>query len=183
VTGPRRASPGPEDRDDAAQWDAVEDASELVLEGRHREALAMLRDVIRRDPGNPYAYHYAGTALYEIGQFEAAADAFRAAVRVEPRYLAARVGLSHALRIGGDARGAHAEARRALGQAPGDADALYALGLAQAAAGQREEAIGSLEAFLEAGPELEVSLEARAMLERLREESGDDREGGPPDAA
>jgi tetratricopeptide (TPR) repeat protein len=152
---------------DSEQWDAVEEATELMLEGEYHEALVRLRDVIKQDPGNPYAYHYTGTALFELGQFEAAAAAYRAAVKLSPRYVGARVGLSHALRIIDEHRAALAEARKALEVAPGDGDALYALGLAQAVLGDKHGARRSLEAFLDTRPELEAASEARVMLERL----------------
>lgn len=156
-----------EDRDDAAQWDAVEEATELMLEGEYHEALVKLRDVIRDDPRNPYAFHYTGAALFELGQFDAAAAAYRAAVRIAPRYAGARVGLSHCLRIMEETRSAMYEAREALKIAPGDGDALYALGLAQAAAGDKSGAVRSLEAFLQTNPEFEVAQEAKAMIEKL----------------
>jgi tetratricopeptide (TPR) repeat protein len=164
---------------DAAHWDAVEEAVELLLEGNHHAALSALRDAIKRDPRNPYAYYYTGTALFEVGRFDECIAAYRAALKLAPNYLAARTGLAQALRIEGNYREAIAEARRALDQSPGDSDALFALGLAQASAGQPKAAIRSLEAFLESGPEFEIAVEAQAMLRRLRDElagndNGDD---------
>lgn len=153
---------------DGAQWEAVQEATELMLEGGLHEALYKLRDVLRADPHNAYAHYYTGTALFELGQFEACATACRAAIKLAPDYLAARVALSHALRILENYRVAISEANRALAQSPGDTDALYALGLAQVAAGDSTGAIASLEAVLESRPELEVSLEAQAMLQRLK---------------
>jgi len=161
------------DPNDGAQWDAVEEATEMMLEGAHHDALLKLRDVLRADPRNPYAYYYTATAMYELGQFDACAEAYRAALRLQPRYLAARVGLSHALRILDEPRAAIGEARQALQQSPTDADALYALGLAQAAVGDRRQAIATLEAFLDAGPEFEVAAEGRAMLEKLKADEPD----------
>ncbi|NUQ77025.1 MAG: tetratricopeptide repeat protein, partial [Polyangiaceae bacterium] len=79
-------------------WDAVEEATELLIEERYVEALIELRRVIKNDPKNPYAFNYLGVALFETGELEAARDAYRAAIRLAPDYLAARVGLSHALR-------------------------------------------------------------------------------------
>ena len=127
----------------------------------------MLRDIVREDPRNPYAYYYMGTAMFEVGRFDAAADAYRAALRISPTYLAARVGLSHSLRIEGQLDEAIRQARRVLDQVPGDGDALFALGLALASNNDRVGAVRALEAFLQTHPELEVTLEARAMLEKL----------------
>ena len=155
---------------DAARWEAVDEATESLLENDPHQALVLLRAVIEQDPRNPYAYYYVGTAMFEVGRFDAAVDAYEAALRVAPTYLAARVGLSHSLRIEGDLQAALDHARKALEQSPADGDALFALGLVQASMGDRTNAIRSLEAFLRSGPELEISLEARAALAKLMDE-------------
>jgi tetratricopeptide (TPR) repeat protein len=155
------------DPTDVAHWEAVEEASELLHEGSFRDALYALRDVAKADPRNPYAYHLMGLALYELGQLEPSRDAYRAAARLAPGYLGARVNLSHVLRVLGDERGALAEAQAALKLAPDDGDVFYALGRAHAAAGNRSLAKRYLEAFLKTNPELEAGYEARQILETL----------------
>ncbi len=170
-----------DDPQDAEHWEAVEEAVELLLEKNHQGALEALRDVIKRDPRNAYAYYYTGTALFEVGRFDEGELAYRAALKLAPRYLAARTGLAQTLRISGDYHGAIAEARRALDQAPGDSDALFALGLAQASSGDARGAIRTLEAFLVSGPEFEIAVEARAMLLRLRGELPDNDNDGEDD--
>lgn len=154
---------------DAEHWQAVEQATELLLEGEPHQALVCLRDVVKKNPRNPYAFYYIGTAMFELGRFDAAIDAYEAALRISPKYLAARVGLSHCLRIEGDLRQAIAQARIALQHETGDGDALFALGLALASSGDRRGAIDALQAFVQTGPELEIRLEAGAMLEKLME--------------
>lgn len=157
----------PLDNEDAERWEAVEEATELLLQAEPHRALIALREVVTRDPRNPYAYYYIGTAMFELGRFDASIDAYRAALRVSPKYLAARVGLSHALRIEGDVVGAIEQARLALTYHRGDGDALFALGLALASHGDRQGAIDALTAFLETRPEFEIYLEASAMLHKL----------------
>lgn len=152
---------------DAAHWAEVEEAIELLEDERFEEGLTLLRDVIKRSPENPYAYFFVGQALWELKQIEPARDAYRAAVRISPDYLGARVALSHALRRLGDLQGAIGQAQEALRRFPGDADAQYALGLAHAARGQRFLARKHLQGFLDAGPELEAQLEVRQILEML----------------
>src|SRR6185312_1062316 len=87
---------------DATAWEAVEEATELLGEGRVPEAMVALRDVIKAQPNNAYAYNYLGVAFFEIKNLEAARDAYRAAVRLAPDYLGARVALSHVLRMAGE---------------------------------------------------------------------------------
>jgi tetratricopeptide (TPR) repeat protein len=162
---------------DTAFWEAVEEATELLQEGRHQDALLHLRDVIKAQPNNHYAYHYLGLAFYELQQMEAARDAYRAAVRLAPSYLGARVALSHVLRQLGDARAALSEAQEALKRFPSDGDAMHASALANAALGHRKVAKKQLEGYLGTNPEYEVQQEVRQILEML----GLGDEGDPVD--
>ncbi len=152
---------------DAEAWEAVEEATELLQEGRIQEAMLALRDVIKAQPNNPYAYNYLGAAFFEIKNLEAARDAYRAAVRVAPDFLGARVALSHVLRMLGEADAALNEAREALRRFPKDGEALHAAGLANAAKGNRKEAKKQLEGFLAAGAELEAQHEVQQVLAML----------------
>jgi thioredoxin-like negative regulator of GroEL len=155
------------DAEDAAHWDAVEEATELMNEGRFINALVALRDVIKRNPRNAYAFNFLGSALFETGQFEASRDAYRAALRVRPGYRGARVSLSHVLRKLGDVNGALSQANETLRQFPGDGDALYAAALANAARGNRKAAKKQLQGFLATNPELEAQMEVEQILGML----------------
>jgi Flp pilus assembly protein TadD len=158
---------GPRTPRDHQHWEAVEEASELLVEQQFQEALQELKRVIEADPNNPYAYQLLGSVLWELQQLEPARDAFKAASLLAPDFLGARVGLSHALRKLGDVGGAEREARIALSRFPGDGEALHALGMAQAARGQRSGAKKSFEAYLATKPELESATEVRSVLEML----------------
>lgn len=153
---------------DAGRWESVEEASELLNEERFREAMELLRDAIAKDAQNPYAYFLLGQAFYEIGEMERARDAYEAALKLAPRHLGARVALCHVLRKLGDHRGAIREGMAAQAQAPEDADALYATGMAYFARGDTTSARRYLEAFLCAKPELEVKLEVEAILAAMQ---------------
>lgn len=158
---------------DAEHWEAVEDATELLVEGSFEEALLALRRIIAADSGNKYAYHYLGAALYELGRLEPARDAYRAAVRLAPDYLSARLGLSHVLRLLGSAGAAAAEAAEALRRFPNDGDALHAAGLAHLAQGKIATARRYLTAFLQTKPEPEIQLEIVSLLGALAENAQD----------
>lgn len=160
----------PED-EDKAYWDAVEEATELLHEERFREALVALREVVKKAPKNPYAYYFMGIGLYEVGELEAARDAYRACLNVAPAHLGARVALSHVLRQLGDAKEAIKEGSKALSQSPGDPEALHAVGLAYLERGDDAAARKYLEAFLATKPELEVAVEVRAILAQLAQEA------------
>lgn len=152
---------------DAVHWAEVEDATELLHDERFQDALYALRDVIKKNPRNPYAYHYLGVALFETAQAEPARDAYRAAVHLAPDFLGARVALAHVLRMLGDLRGAIAESEEALRRRPTDGDALHAAGLAHAARGDNQAARRYLEAYLGSNPEFESATEVRAILQTL----------------
>jgi Flp pilus assembly protein TadD len=156
-----------EDRIDAKHWEEVEEATELLHEERFAEAMVELRAVLQRDPKNPYAFFFLGIAFFESGETEAARDAYAASVRLAPRYLGARIALCHVLRMTGDIRGAIREGMAALSLAPGDPDALHAVGLAYHARGDDLAARKYLEAFLATGPEFEVAVETRSLLATL----------------
>jgi tetratricopeptide (TPR) repeat protein len=152
---------------DGAAWDAVEEATELLQEHDYPAALLALRDVIKAHPNNAYAFHYLGVAFFETKNLEAARDAYRAALRLSPDYLGARVALSHVLRGLNDAEGALREANEALRRFPKDGEALHAAGLANAAKGNRKAARQELEGYLDRSPELESANEVRQILEML----------------
>ena len=113
-------------------------------------------------------------AFFETGEVEAARDAHVACLKLAPGHLGARVALCHVLRILGDLRGAVRQGMTALSQAPGDADSLYALGLAHHARGDDSVATGYLEAFLATAPELDVVVQVRELLATIQPS----REGG-----
>jgi tetratricopeptide (TPR) repeat protein len=156
-----------DERRDAARWEAVEEATELLQEERYREALLALREVLSADPTNAYGFYYLGVALYETGELEAARDAYRAALRFAPKHLGARIALTHVLRMLGELKDALREGILALQQAPGDAEVLHAIGLVYLARGDKAAARKYLEAFLGAKPEFETSVEVRELLAGL----------------
>jgi tetratricopeptide (TPR) repeat protein len=159
--------PGPGDAADRAHWTAVEEATELLHEERFREALAELRKVLAADARNPYAYFFLGVAFFEVGEIEAARDAYEACLKLAPKHLGARVALTHVRRALGDVRGAIREGMAALSLAPRDGDALYATGLAYKARGDDAAARRYLEAFLGTHPEFEIATEVKGMLAEM----------------
>jgi len=157
-----------DDPRDAAHWTAVESATEVLLEGDYERGLSLLKEVLQADRSNPYAYHYLGAALFDLQKFREAHDAYRAAVKLSPRYLAARVGLAHTLRLLERPGASLREAQQALAFFPDDGAAHHAAGLALGALGERDRAIEHLERFLATRPELEAQLEARQVVEMLK---------------
>ena len=152
---------------DAVHWEAVDEAVELLHEERYREAMVLLREILKADPKNPYAFFFLGQAFYEVGEMEPARDAYRACLTLAPRHLGARIAICHVERKLGRLREAIKEGMVATEQAPTDGDALYAVGLAYAARGDNAAARRYLEAYLRAQPELETRLEVEALLANM----------------
>ena len=152
---------------DAAHWDAVEEVVELLHEERFRDAILELRNGLRADAANPYAYYFLGIAFFEIGELEPARDAYAACLKLAPNHIGARVALSHVLRATGSVKGAIREGLDALARSPGHLDALHAVGLAYHAYGDEEAARRYLEAFLASNPEYDAAEEVKEILATL----------------
>jgi tetratricopeptide (TPR) repeat protein len=155
----------------AAQWDAVEEASELLREGDRDGALRELRAIVDRDPRNAYAHFFLGAAHFEAGEFEDARAAYAQAHTHAPGYLGAVVGLGHALRMLGQLEEATrmGEQALAMGTDPaGDPDAHFLLALTLAARGDKARAASHVEAFLASNPEVEARYDAEALLQTLQ---------------
>ncbi|MSP26246.1 MAG: tetratricopeptide repeat protein [Myxococcales bacterium] len=167
---------------DEQQWQAVEEATELLLEGNHEAALRELHVAIAADPRNGYAFHYVGVALDELERDMPARDAFRAAVRLCPNYLAARIGLSHSLRKLGELRDALREAAEALRRFPDDGEAHHAMGMALAARGDKGRAREHFERYLDQKPEIDAAMEVRAMIEGFDLEDAERKQPGERDS-
>lgn len=140
----------------------------MMHEERFHEALRVLHEVVKADPTNPYAFFFTGQAFYEVGEMEAARDAYRACLNLAPRHLGARIAITHVERKLGRHREAIKEGMVAVELAPTDGDALYAVGLAYAARGDEPAARRYLEAFMKAKPELETALEVEALLANMK---------------
>ena len=153
-----------------AQWDAVDEAVELLREGDREGALRELGAALDKDPTNAYAHHFSGAAQYEKEDWDAARKAYEQALKYAPDYLGALVGLGHSLRNQGRFDEAIRLGERALTVAgeKGDADAHFLLALTLAAKGEHRKAIGHVEAFLKTNPEVEAKYEAEALLATLQ---------------
>jgi len=155
------------DPDDAKRWDAVEEAVELIAEEHYRDALDALRRVLEKDAKNAYAYNWVGVAMFESGEMEPARDAYRAALKLAPAYVGARVSLSHVLRQMGDYKEAIKEGMIALEQQPNHSDGLYAVGMAYWGRGDKSAARRYLSAYLESRPEFETAVEVQGIIDAI----------------
>lgn len=151
-------------------WEAAEEGSELLAEGRLDDAVAELTRVITEDPDNEYGYYFLGQAHYEKGDYPKALKAYVRALELEPSYLGAMLGAGHTLRMMGQHDKALRMAKQAEARAKDDADVLFLLGVVHFQRGDNEAARAYLTRFLETRPEVEVALEVEGMLQVVRGE-------------
>ncbi|MFW6050102.1 MAG: tetratricopeptide repeat protein [Myxococcota bacterium] len=155
---------------DDARWEAVEEGSELLAEGRYDDAVRELTAAIERDADNEYAYYLLGQAYYEKQDYPRALKAYVRALEVEPSYLGAMLGAAHTLRLMGRHDQALRMARQAEARSKDDPDVLHLLGILHFQRGDNAAAEGCLSRFLETRPEIEVALEVEGMLQVIRGE-------------
>lgn len=151
-----------------ARWEAVTEALELLHDEQVDEAIPMLRAVLERDPGNPYAHFYLGTALASQGRLGPALVAFTEARRHAPAYLGAVVAAGWCLHELGRFAEAVKMGEQALEIHPDDGDALHLLALSHAELGATHAAAKYLERYLEGNLTVEARFEAEALLQALR---------------
>ncbi len=72
------------DRQEASRY--FELGCEYRRQGRHREAVVSLEHVVRFDPENYPAWNNLANSLADLGNHDAAIEAWRTAVKVKPDY-------------------------------------------------------------------------------------------------
>ncbi len=138
--------------------------------GRLKEAAAIYRQILRREPGNAEALHLFGLLAHQSGDHEAAVESIARAVAVDPRSALYRFNLGVVLSAKGDLDGAIARYREALAVDPQFADASNNLGLVLQTQGKTAEAIECFDRATRSNPrhaEAFVNL-GRALLEQAK---------------
>lgn len=156
---------------DRSYWEAAEEGAELMGDGETDAAIAALSAVVAAQPENHYALFFLGSALMEAGQAARALKAFVSALSLKPEYPGALIGAGWALHTLGRYREAVRVGKQVLARKKEDADALYLLGLCHYALGENATALDYLTRFVNTRPEIEVALEAEAVLQVLRGEA------------
>jgi hypothetical protein len=139
--------------------------------GRTGDALEMLADLVRREPGNAYAHRSLAVALAQTGKFAEAEREFRATIQIDPNDWEALSGLGNVCHATGRTDEAIAMHRAALAKNPSFAGAHYNLGFVLLGLGKIDEARAEMREALRLDPSLEP---ARRMLEAI-----DRQRGGP----
>jgi protein O-GlcNAc transferase len=107
-------------------------AVDLEAHARYADALPLLWEAAQLAPDAAEIQNRLGEALERIGALDAAADAYRRAIASDKTLRKATNNLILVLAKGGKTTEALSLARAEVAAAPGDADRLFTLGLAQA---------------------------------------------------
>lgn len=165
--------------DSESHWESAQEGAELIREGSHLEAVALLSELALSDPENEYAYFFLGAAYYELEQYDKALKGYLKALELKPDYVGAMVHVGHALRMMGRYPEAIRMAHQVLVRAKNDPDAFFLIGASSFARGDDVQARKYLEMFLHTSPELEVAHEVTGMLKLI--ESRTESDGRDPD--
>lgn len=156
---------------DQAFWEAAEEGAELMSDGQNQAAIDALSKVVTSQPDNHYALFFLGSALMEEGEAARALKAFVSALALKPDYPGALIGAGWALHTLGRYQEGIRVGKQVLAKSKEDPDALYLLGLCHYALGDNAAALGYLTRFVNTRPEIEVALEAEAVMQILRGEA------------
>lgn len=120
--------------------------------GRSAEAIAAFEGVISKRPDMVLAYRHLAFVQWESGRANDAITTLRRALAVSGRSLETEVRLGTYLAESGNPAAAVEVLEDAAREAPSDAEALNALGIAYARAGRRDDARKTFERILAANP-------------------------------
>ncbi|HLV87734.1 MAG TPA: tetratricopeptide repeat protein [Candidatus Sulfotelmatobacter sp.] len=102
---------------------------------------------LKTDPNNSQLLNQIGSLYKATHQFKEATEYFQRAIAADPKNIAARTDLATCLYYLGDADGAITQLQQALGDAPGDANSLFNLGIIRLQA--KHDSAGALAAWQE----------------------------------
>jgi Flp pilus assembly protein TadD len=137
----------------------------LSVTGDSAAAVRVQTEALAFRPIDPRRHAGLATALVQNGRLDAAFSHFNLALRLDPGYAPAYVGIGDVWWERGDPTRAVEAYRRALALDPGSADALNKLGVAFALQGDNEGAAAHFVAALRLQP---TSAEIAANLKRAR---------------
>ena len=109
--------------------DIIKQGIEAYRAGNYKRALELFTQAQRLDPGGSKPHYYIGGALEKLDEPDSAMVEYQAAIRIEPKYVDALVGLGKLLRKKGKLEEGTAKLQEAVKNNPKDPAALYALGL------------------------------------------------------
>lgn len=128
--------------------------------------VAPLLEKLKSDPNNSAVLAQIGAVYHTTHQFGDAAIWYGKALAIDPKNVSMRTRLASSLYRNGDADGAIAQLNKALTYAPGDANALFDLGLIRLQAKlDGNGALAAWQQLLKSNPQL--SADRKAQVQKL----------------
>jgi tetratricopeptide (TPR) repeat protein len=125
---------------------------QLLAQGREREAIALLQEMVRDYPDSDRAWLWLGRALVQAEEFARAEQALRVALKRKPDLIEAHFYLGVVLFEQGNPHAAAGSFRKATELKPDHAVAHYNLGHCRLREGDREGALRSFRTAVECKP-------------------------------
>jgi Flp pilus assembly protein TadD len=139
---------------DSSNADAYHMLGAIALHERDfAEAETLFTKAIARNGQSPFLRHLLGEAQRALGNYEAAAAAYRGALRLDPALSRAYFGLAVALRALGRPHDAAIYLERYLGREPGQVEGLNELGMTLKDLGKLELALEHFRTALQIKPD------------------------------
>jgi tetratricopeptide (TPR) repeat protein/GR25 family glycosyltransferase involved in LPS biosynthesis len=127
-------------------------AATCLRQGRHDEAVLLLKKTLQLKPDCPCAHNNLGIALKKQGDLSAAVASYNTALKLNPNYPDALYNLGIALQKQGDLEAAIASHKTAIQLKPNYPYAHYNLGIALQEQGDLDGAIASYNTALQLNP-------------------------------
>ncbi len=156
-----------------AQNASVEPAWTLLREGHKREAVALLRRLVRENPGNADARLLLGSVLMEEGQRDESIAQLTEAVRLRPHSAEAQNALGEAYNAFDDPKSARAPFERAIAIDPKFATARVNLGAVLIQTGELQAASAQLDRAIALIGEKQDAAYALYLRAKIHTEAGE----------
>jgi tetratricopeptide (TPR) repeat protein len=131
--------------------------------------IALLQDIVRKDPKNVGAWIKLGNSLMDTHRFQEAIDAYQKAIELDPKNVDVRVDLGTCYRNIGRPDRAVKEYRKALAINPRHLNAHRNLGVVLAFdLGDKKQAIKEFEEYLRLSPNAPDADQLRQEIARLK---------------
>lgn len=139
--------------------EALKAAVELHRAGNVERAASMYRQILEANPRHAQTLHLLGTANFQLGQYQLAAEQLHAAIRIDGKRPEYHAMLTEVLRASGRLAEAIASANRLVQLAPDSAEVHFVLGRLLESGGNLPAAAGAFSETLRLAPgHLDASL-------------------------
>jgi TonB family protein len=142
-------------------------AKELYRQGRFADAASLLRKVVKENKSDEEGWYYLGLSLLQSKGAKDATKAFETALKLQPNFAQARVGLSYSFLLRNKPADALRQAQAALTIDPSLAEGHYIIGVVRINSGNAEDALAKAKEANRPNPQFPAAylLRSKALLE------------------